>query len=279
MRVKSETDKLIFWGTRGGLPSGEITSAKYGLATCCVGLVLSDRHVVFDAGSGISLFGNKIETNDIKPIDIFIGHYHYDHLIGLPFFTPLFNKNRNIRVFLPNLEDRNGIDAIDKLISPPLFPISREMFSETVSFHSFFPGDTIELNEKCSVETSLFPHPGQNCGFRFNRFGNKTICYISDVENNSINTLENIIEFTENGTHLIIDSSYTQEELKSRRGWGHLSLDDIEFIAAKLPQTKIFLYHHDIFKSDQQIEEDSKGILYKHSNVRLAKQFDAIKLP
>ena len=276
--MKTETEKFIFWGTRGGLPSGEISSAKYGLATSCVQLELSDRHIVFDAGSGIALFGNKIEPNCEKPIDIFIGHYHYDHLIGLPFFAPLFEANRNVRIFLPELDNLEGINAIDKLISPPLFPITQDMFSETVSFHGFIPGEKLKIDTNCSVETSLFPHPGQNCGFRFTRFNKNTLCYISDIENNSSNTLEEIIKFSKNGTHLIIDSSYTQEELKSRKGWGHLSLDDIEIIASQLPELQIFLYHHDIFKSDSQIEKDSQGILSKHSNVRLAKQFDEIQL-
>ncbi len=276
--MKTEIDKFIFWGTRGGLPAGEITSAKYGLATSCVELALPDRHIVFDAGSGISLFGNQIKPDDNRPIDILIGHYHYDHLIGLPFFTPLFNGHHNVRIFLPNLNGEKGSDAIDKLISPPLFPISKEMFSETVSFHSFEPGDTLNLDTDCSVKTSLFPHPGQNCGFQFNKSSNYSLCYISDIENNTNDTLEEIIAFANNSMHLIIDSSYTREELKSRKGWGHLSLDDIEIIASQMPNIQIYLYHHDTFKSDSQIEEDSRGILSNYTNVRLAKQFDIVRL-
>ena len=90
--------------------------------------------------------------------------------------------------------------------------------------------------------------------------------------------MEEIIEFSKKCTHLIIDSSYTREELKSRKGWGHLSLDDIEIIASQMPNIKIYLYHHDIFKSDSQIEEDSHDILSNYTNVRLAKQFDIIQL-
>ena len=126
--MKLTEDRLIFWGTRGGLPSGEITSATYGLATSCVELSFSDRHIILDAGSGISLFGKQIDLHDKRPIDILIGHYHYDHLIGLPFCLPLFNGNHNVRIFLPELDGKHGIEAIDKLISPPLFPITKNMF-------------------------------------------------------------------------------------------------------------------------------------------------------
>ena len=271
-------DKLIFWGTRGGLPSGEITSAKYGLATSCVELSFSDRHIIIDAGSGISLFGKQIDLNDRKPIDILIGHYHYDHLIGLPFFLPLFNGNHTVRIFLPELQGKNGIEAIDKLISPPLFPITRDMFSNNVSFHSFVPGETLTLGLHDTIETSLFPHPGQNCGYRLNRRDKNMLCYISDIENNSDSTLDDVIKFIKNSTHLIIDSSYTKAESTSRKGWGHLNLDDIEIIASRLPSVQIYLFHHDIFKTDVQIEIDSNNILTKYHNVKLAKQFDEIKL-
>ena len=271
-------DNIIFWGTRGGLPSGEVSSAKYGLATSCVELALSDRHIILDAGSGISLFGKQIEPHNTKPIDILIGHYHYDHLIGLPFCEPIFNGNNSIRIFLPELNGLPGINAIDKLISPPLFPITRNMFADTVSFHNFKPGKTLELSSDIVVSTCLFPHPGQNCGYRLNKFGENKLCYISDIENTNDTTLDDVIEFTKDSKHLIIDSSYTEEEMKSRKGWGHLSLSDIEFIATALPHIQIIMYHHDIFKSDHQIDKDSKTILSKCSNVKLATQFEKIRL-
>ncbi len=276
--MEFETDNLIFWGTRGGLPSGEVTSAKYGLATSCVELGLSDRHIILDAGSGISLFGKQIEHKSTKAIDILIGHYHYDHLIGLPFFTPLFNGNQTVRIFLPELDGKPGINAIDRLISPPLFPITRQMFSDSVSFHSFTPGETLKLSPDIFVSTSLFPHPGQNCGYRLQKSGKDKFCYISDIENTGGDTLDDVIAFNKNCTHLVIDSSYTQEEMKSRKGWGHLSLGDIKFIAEALPHVQIFMYHHDIFKSDSQIDADSKQLLSKYSNVRLAQQFEKIQL-
>ncbi len=276
--MESVTDNLIFWGTRGGLPSGEVTSAKYGLATSCVELALPDRHIVLDAGSGISLFGKQMELSNTKPIDILIGHYHFDHLIGLPFCTPLFNGNNPIRIFLPELDGTPGIKALDKLISPPLFPINRNMFAHTVSFHNFKPGITLELTSDIHISTSLFPHPGQNCGYRVKKSGKNILCYISDIENIGETTLEDVIRFNNGSTYLIIDSSYTEEEMKSRKGWGHLSLGDIEFVATALPEVQIFLYHHDIFKSDSQIDEDSRSLLSKCGNVRLAKQFEKIGL-
>ena len=271
-------DNLIFWGTRGGLPSGEVTSSKYGLATSCVELALSDRHIIFDAGSGISLFGKQIEPNSAKAIDILIGHYHYDHLIGLPFCAPLYNRNQPVRIFLPELDGKPGLSAIDKLLSPPLFPITRQMFSDSVSFHGFTPGETLELSPYIFVSTCLFPHPGQNCGYRLQKSGEDKLCYISDIENSGATTLEDVIAFNKDSTHLIIDSSYTQEEIKSRKGWGHLSLGDIEFIAKELPHIQIFMYHHDIFKSDNQIDMDSKQLLSKCSNARLARHCQEIQL-
>ena len=180
--------------------------------------------------------------------------------------------------FFQNLKGKHGIEAIDKLISPPLFPITRDMFSDNVSFHSFVPGETLTLGLHDTIETSLFPHPGQNCGYRLNRRDKNTLCYISDIENNSDSTLDDVIKFIKNCNHLIIDSSYTKEESKSRKGWGHLNLDDIEIIASRLPGVQIYLYHHDIFKTDSQIEMDSRKLLNEYNNVKLAKQLDVVEL-
>ena len=58
-----------------------------------------NKNFVFDAGTGIVKLGQKIiANNDKRPIDIFIGHYHYDHILGLPFFAPLFNKEIKINI-------------------------------------------------------------------------------------------------------------------------------------------------------------------------------------
>ena len=152
------------------------------------------------------------------------------------------------------------------------------MFSDNVSCHSFVPGETLTLGLHDTIETSLFPHPGQNCGYRLNRRDKNTLCYISDIENNSDSTLDDVIKFIKDSTHLIIDSSYTKEESKSRKGWGHLNLDDIEIIASRLPSVQIYLYHHDIFKTDSQVEMDSRKLLNKYNNIKLAKQLDVVEL-
>ena len=152
------------------------------------------------------------------------------------------------------------------------------MFADSVSFHSFKPGETWELSSDIFVSTRLFPHAGQNCGYRLQKAGKDKLCYISDIENTSATTLDDVIAFNRDSTHLIIDSSYTQEEMKSRKGWGHLSLNDIEFIATLLPHVQIFMYHHDIFKSDSRIDADSKQLRSKCSNVKIARQFEQIKL-
>ena len=114
--------RLKFQGTRGGLPvSG--TDKNYGQSTSCVSVDLEEASFIFDAGNGILNFDIDFKTNpSASKIRLFLSHYHFDHLIGLPFFQPLFSKAFDVKIYLPAFERVKGFEALQKLISPPLFP-------------------------------------------------------------------------------------------------------------------------------------------------------------
>ena len=264
--------KIKIWGARGGLPASGKSFIDVGGATSCVEIQSEDRSFIFDAGSGIANLGlDLIQNHGIAKIDIFIGHYHYDHIIGLPFFLPLFNNKKQITLYLPELDGRKGIDALKTLISPPLFPINLENISNNISINAFIPKDKIIINDQIFVESILLDHPGGNTGYKISINQHK-ICYISDVENlNSIN-FNKMIKFISNSNVCFIDSSYNPLEIIDKKGWGHLSTEDIEIIANSLPNTDIILYHHDTLKRDQNIINDSKDLLKKFKNVKIGSE-------
>ena len=158
--------KLKFLGTRGGVPvSG--ADKSFGNSTSCVSVALDGVSYIFDAGNGILNFETDLKTNPAaSQIRIFLSHYHFDHLLGFPFFQPLYSKKFDIRVHLPTFGNIKGIEALQKLVSPPLFPVDLAVLGEHVTFLDFEPGDLISDGDAVSVETKLFNHPGGVCAYK-----------------------------------------------------------------------------------------------------------------
>ena len=269
--------KLKFLGTRGGVPvSG--THKSYGNSTSCVGIEIDGVSYIFDAGNGILNFENDHKKSvGSEEIRLFLTHYHFDHLIGFPFFQPLFMKEFDVKVYLPNFENFTGFEALQKLISPPLFPIDLSILGENVTFIEFEPGEEIIKENGFSIKTKLFPHPGGVCGYKLN-YGAKSVVYLPDVENVGNDTIKNLVEFCGTSEILIVDATYSDQEIQTRRGWGHLCMSDLYQLAEVLQQTTIYLFHHEPNKTDSCVERDSAQLRSKYNNVFIARQGDQFEI-
>ena len=265
-------DKLVVWGSRGGVPASGDQFSFFGHATCCIQVETSKNNLIIDAGSGIVNLGKLIiENNDNRPIDIFISHYHFDHIIGLPFFAPLFNEKYQVSIHLPLLGKKSGIFAIDKLISPPLFPMNRSIFSKNVKFKEFNVGNQINISNDIICNSSLLNHPGSSTAFRIK--GNQfDIVYASDVEANEKAEIESIINFSKGSNYIFIDSSYTDKELSKRRGWGHLSFKQVLEVSKKIKPTEVLIFHHDFLRTDKELKLILNEIFKKSENIQVCKE-------
>ena len=233
---------------------------------------------IFDAGNGILNFEIDRQKNpDAGEIRLFLTHYHFDHLIGLPFFQPLFAKKFNVKVYLPNFDNIKGFDALQKLISPPLFPVDLSILGKNVTFVEFMPGEEIIKENGFSIKTKLFPHPGGVCGYKLN-YGAKSVVYLPDVENVGNDTITNLVEFCGTSEILIVDATYSDQEIQTRRGWGHLCMSDLYQLAEVLQHTTIYLFHHEPNKTDSYIESDSAKLRSKYDNVLIARQGDQLEI-
>jgi phosphoribosyl 1,2-cyclic phosphodiesterase len=234
-----------FWGVRGSIASPGPNTLRYGGNTPCVEVRCGSHHLIFDAGTGIRAFGNTLAKRKNGDFDIFLSHGHIDHVVGLPFFAPLFVKDQVVRLWAGSLQQTGGVEeAIRKLMSFPLFPLQVDALQATLEFHDVHAGDTIELRSGFTLRTAPLKHPGGATGYRFDHNG-RSVAYITDVEIGDGPIDPALLDLAKGASHVILDTTYTAEEYPSHAGWGHSTWQQGIKFADAAGVERLCLFHHD----------------------------------
>lgn len=213
------------------------------------------RRLVFDAGSGLRMLGNALDDEVAKvDIDLFLSHCHIDHLIGLPFFVPAFTTGSRVRLWAGNLALAGGLkQTVRKLMSYPLFPIEIEAASGKIDFNDFTPGDILKPQPGITVFTAPLNHPGGATGYRV-EFDGRAIAYITDTELSGEVIEPALLALARDAALVIIDTTYTDEELPEHVGWGHSSWQQAVRLADEAGARTLCLFHHDPEHDDDEMD-------------------------
>jgi phosphoribosyl 1,2-cyclic phosphodiesterase len=274
--------KLKFWGVRGSIPCPGPKTAKYGGNTSCLQIITGlDYQIVIDAGSGIRELANELLTNPVfkKPLKIylFLTHTHWDHIMGFPFFSPIFIPNTEINIYGPvTFEDEPLEKVVGGQLTYRYFPKRFDELSANINYFSLQetqptdPTTILTLPGGIVVKFKYLNHPVSCLGYRFEYEGKViSTCYDHEpfanlFENDPENASEGkmaadeqnskIAEFY-NGTDILVhDSQYTTKEyLKSYLGWGHSTYKYAITQALKSGTKKLALFHHDPGRTDYQL--------------------------
>ena len=213
-----------FWGVRGSIACPGPTTLRYGGNTPCVEVRCGSYTLIFDAGTGIRQLGNSLmDTLNGTGFDIFLSHGHIDHVIGLPFFAPLFVEGQVVRVWAGSLQPagggRGGGAKADEL---PFFPLQVDALHAELEFHDFRAGDVINPRPGVTLRTAALNHPGGAIGYRI-EYGGQSVAYVTDIELGDGPIDPALLALTKDAALVILDTTYTDEELPSHVGWGHSS--------------------------------------------------------
>jgi phosphoribosyl 1,2-cyclic phosphodiesterase len=246
---------LRFWGVRGSIPVPGSTTLKVGGNTTCVTVRHDGYYLVFDAGTGIRHLGQHLERNRDSASGgcIFLSHYHWDHIQGLPFFKPAFRKENRFHLFG---ERKAGVDfhrILADQMQTPYFPVPMDAQAGIVTFNEITPGVTMELDNGLTVRTIGLTHPNGAIGFRI-ECPEGSVCIITDHEHSDAGIDQWVVEFARDADVLIHDAPYDPEEKRGpRKGWGHSSWEEAALTARAAKVGTLFISHHDPERTDEEV--------------------------
>lgn len=279
MRVK-------FWGVRGSIPCPGPKTVKYGGNTACIQVTLDEPHrlIIIDAGSGIRELGDHLMNGELRRrgeirAEIFLTHTHWDHIMGFPFFTPIYLPSTRLTIHGPVTYEEDSVkEVLSGQWTYRYFPIRQEELASRVQYEDLKEGE-YDLGYGLHLKTKYLNHPLLCLGYRFT-WQDKVFCtaydtepfrnvFISDpdapdydavmaAEGEKAANVENqrIESFIRDADLLIFDTQYTRDEYERNRvGWGHSPVEYAVDVARRNNVKRLALFHHDVQRTDRQIDE------------------------
>ncbi len=264
---------LRFWGVRGSTPTVDRATWRYGGNTACVELTTPQgARVILDCGTGLRMLGRYLESepesNRIEP-HIFVTHYHWDHIQGIPFFSPLYSE-QNCFQFYSFRSEYLGRDSLKRVfeaqMAHPYFPVDISAMSARRNFTEVGGGDQFDV-PGARVKATWLHHPQGCLGFRFDTSAG-SIVYATDNEPGDPKFDQSLRQLAEGADIFINDAQFTPEQLATtRKGWGHSSWLEGVTIAAEVGVKNLVLFHHDPDSSDKNVDSILREARDKFSNV------------
>jgi len=271
--------KFKFWGVRGSIPTPGASTIRYGGNTTCIEIRTDDNDlIILDAGTGIHLMGQELLKQLPVSAHIFITHTHWDHIQGLPFFSPIFIPGNKVTLYggLDPVTNEGIERALGVQLQYSYFPIREAELNADIHYNTIKPGETVSIG-KAKITPILLNHPVLNFGYRIDCDG-QSIFFTGDYEpvlniyepdDDEYNDYQTFIkdkqaEITaamQGVDALIIDSSYTPEEYTTKQGWGHGTYNSAIGLASAAKAKRLFFTHHEPSRTDEQLEAIYKQLL------------------
>jgi phosphoribosyl 1,2-cyclic phosphodiesterase len=277
--------KVTFWGVRGSIPTPGYETARYGGNTLCVEVWLGEcgRTIVIDAGSGIRRLGQDLMARPGRAsrvsLDLFLTHTHLDHILGLPFFQPLYHSDTLVSLYGPVT---SSADSLEKVIGGQLsyryFPVRQVELAADIRYVDLAEG-VYDIGDGIRISATYLNHPLLCMGYRLECRG-KVLCTAFDTEpfHNIFNTAASdagydegmalegglaareanlrIQEFMRGADLLIHDGQFTAAEYAAGRvGWGHSSIEHAMAVAEACGARRLALVHHDPLRTDLELDK------------------------
>jgi phosphoribosyl 1,2-cyclic phosphodiesterase len=295
-----------FWGVRGSIACPGPDTVYYGGNTACLEIRADEHLIIVDLGTGLRPLGNWLMGNDFKKngkikADIFVTHTHWDHIMGLPLFPPVFVPGTELRITGPASFDENTLKStLEHQFSYRYWPVNAGELSAKIEYNDIYE-TTLDLGNGLKVISKFINHPIACLGYRFEYQGKSIVCVYDhepyrnlfttdpadpqynaetarDGEVTAAEENEKIDRFIQNADILVHDAQYTEDEYqKLRKGWGHASCEYAISSAIKAQVKKLVLFHHDPVRTDEQLHQ-LEDTYRKNSSIELMMAREGVTL-
>ena len=246
---------VTFYGVRGSTPCSCESNRRYGGNTACVAVDLPGMDpIVLDLGTGLRFWGADLPVDEPFHGHALVTHLHWDHVQGLPFFSPVLRPESSLDIYGPASDDAALAVAFDEFMSPPYFPVRVADLPGDLRFHAVTDGEFAIGDAKITARS--VPHIGATNGYRIERDG-VAVVYISDHQqpvDGSLAIPDGVLELCEGADLLIHDAQFTASEFVLKSDWGHCTVDFALAIAAQAGVRRLALFHHDPGHDDVLID-------------------------
>jgi phosphoribosyl 1,2-cyclic phosphodiesterase len=245
------------WGARGSIPVSGPEYIKYGGDTTCLEIrTRSDDIIIVDAGTGIRRLGNQLIKEGRYQYNFILTHGHWDHLMGFPFFKPLFLEHPEIIMHRGPFHKKFMESMFSKVMAPPNFPVRYSNLKARIIHNEGHP-EKFEIGSMTVVPIQI-SHPNTGKGYKFIEDG-KSFVFLTDNELGFMHpgglTYKEYLGFCRDADLLIHDAEYTPQEYKLLIEWGHSSYMDVLELACKADVKKLGLFHHNQERTDAEVDE------------------------
>ena len=248
--------KVTFYGVRGSVPTPGPSTVRYGGNTSCVAVRVADGTLLLlDAGTGARLAGDELVRGELpSPIHLFITHVHWDHVLGAPFFAPVYRADAHI-VLHAMSERAHGALGRMALFDGEHFPIRVHDLPARLER----PQVETEVRVGSARVTRIaLNHPGGADGFRIDDDDGSSVCYLTDNELHppgaTVTTPSELAAFARGAGLVIHDAQYLPVDMPAKLGWGHSLVSEVLALGREAEAKTLALYHHDPSRDDAALD-------------------------
>jgi ribonuclease BN (tRNA processing enzyme) len=250
--------RVTCWGTRGSIPSPGPATARFGGNTSCLEIrTADDRCHIFDAGTGLRVLGNRLaQEHGATDVDLFVTHFHWDHIQGIPFFEPLHSEDTFLRIH----GARQGDEDIETLLrgrwgrSTSPSPTRRWRPTSPSSTSGVEPwrdnGTEVAATRSATRPYLRLPHPSAHCGGGLHpgqRAGGRTL------RRGRPGWYPGLVDFLQGVDTFFHDAMFTDEEYPAVEGWGHSTFNRPRSSRKTRARKRLFFFHHAPERTDAEL--------------------------